>query len=143
MTTENANQIATTDDIDPVVARLRESKIKSEEDDLRSADIEGKAWAENYAEAIELRRLEIVRETSDNWPITFLGEVFAHDSMNAFEAFVFAIRPDHAGDRDCAAAFWREVFGDEGFDPGEHFNEFVQRFADAALEVWDRVKDQL
>ncbi len=117
-----------------VVARLRASKRSLQSDRSKAGFAQGKAWAENYAEAVELERLEkqihAQEHTSFDW----------NNAYSSGENFAFVIAPEDDGDREVAERFWSvfdrgpELSGDPGF---------VNGFAEGAMEVWDRVKDEL
>jgi hypothetical protein len=125
-----------------VIERLRASKQEAESQEYKTGWDAGKKWAEKYAEVPELRRLETWLDDSDIEQGGRYDLVFPE--INAFDAaehLAFAIRPDDQS-RSGAKEFWEnavdEALRDEIAQP-----ECLRGFVEGAIDVWNKVKDQL
>jgi hypothetical protein len=126
--------------MDDIVARLRVSKRRVDDEQYQEGEKVGRAWVEEDAEADELENLE-------RWLLIYRGNedaIFRDDLNHAYssaELTVFGIWPDRDGDRSAAEEFWEERLGDDA-SAAEHV-QFVRGFVDGALDMWRKVKDQL
>lgn len=129
-------------DMKDVATRLRTSKQKSEDMYVKRGRLDGQDWAKNSAEAEELERLAAYDAAFASQSIRSFESVPNASAYGEDEHFVFVIRPDDDGERRAARDFWEELLSDDA----EVFTgqpAYIQAFADAALEVWNEVKDQL
>ena len=127
-----------TSDMTEVVDRLRVSKCKFESEQYQTGHQAGQAWAKDTAEVVELIRLEYWRnQYASDWDRIFQDS--ANVALPAADYFVSAIQAEPPVKRRDVRDFWESV------DPGtpSPVGEFVHGFADGALSVWDKVKDQL
>jgi hypothetical protein len=108
-----------------------------EGDDYSRGHDAGRRWAMDEAHDDELIRLANREEEAGN----YLEEgrvLFGQSARGAQEDFVFTINPDTYGDRRASEEFWEWHSGMQ--DPSR---EFVQGFAEGALEVWNDAADQI
>ncbi|NLF30855.1 MAG: hypothetical protein GX591_08210 [Planctomycetes bacterium] len=131
-------------ELQAVIDRLHESKLRDEGEGYVAGLAAGQAWAARYASAAELANLDAWRYAGRRRPP---GE--------AAEAFYFIMSRDLACDTARATAFWedREVKaclgqvesaawgGGEGSFPPP--TPFVNGFAQGALELWHKVKEYI
>jgi hypothetical protein len=122
-----------------VIARLKASRARTNEEARLRGREKGRAWASDQAEADELERL-------DEWT----GGRF--DQHRSWADFLMDRRDGsevYGRDHDLAEAisrqdgeeFWGPVLGDD--DSDRHLNPFLVGFVEGAIEVWDEVKGQL
>ena len=120
-----------------VIERLRTSKRQAESEDYQHGWNLGQEWAEKYASAPELIRLE-------KWSSE---PIYAVDEMcNAFtadELLAFSIHPEDQT-RSGAKVFWECAIGpDELSQEKLSLPEFLRGFVEGAIDVWDKVKNQI
>lgn len=123
--------------MEDVVQRLRASKMASDSDTRKAGREAGREWAANEAAAEELQRLQACFDREQHH-----DRVFIVPDGNAFcgaECLVFVIRPELGNDRQDAADFWESALGDQDTPT----DEFVQGFAEGALQLWAEVEAQL
>jgi hypothetical protein len=120
-----------------VIERLKISKQASDSASLNEGERDGREWAERKAEAKQLERLEAAYNATGGW--WFQGG--STSAYAAAELFYFIIEPDDDGDRSAANDFWTRWFHEER--PALPDDEYVNGFADGALDLWQGVKDQL
>lgn len=133
--------------MDHVVERLRASRRECVTSLFETGFMEGRMWAEEVAEEIELRRLERARLTAksqmnfgyNNWLLGLRDK----PNISPRAAFVYCIRPT---DYDVLYEegidnFWEEVL--EVSAPESDESEFVHGFADGALSIWEEVANKL
>lgn len=126
--------------MDDVIQRLRASKTSSENELYQEGFEVGQQWAKEDAEAIELKRLQNLRDhLAMAWEGCF--DPASQQTYNASQWVVFAIRPETDKDRHAAEEFWGDVLVDE-FPKAEE-DQFVRGFAEGALEVWAEVSPHL
>jgi len=112
-----------------VIARLKASQEKSNAKFFAQGEIDGRKWSENWAEAIELKRLETALD-SGYWDF---------EEEGSGNLFCLLVKPGMRGDQRGIADFWADVTGErEVPEP-----VYIQGFASGAMEVWNRVKDQI
>ncbi|MFI5380655.1 MAG: hypothetical protein ACHRHE_15260, partial [Tepidisphaerales bacterium] len=121
------------DSMKSVIERLKASKELCDAQEQSAGWKAGVAWAKSRATAGQLKRLEKARDPSNDWSFG-VGDSAYSDA----ERFCFIIDPDNDGDRANAAQFW-EIIGDRVVPDAE----FVQAFAEGAMEVWERVQGEL
>lgn len=127
--------------MDDVIERLRASKRQSAHKTAGEGAEAGRQWAKHRAEAIHLERLDRMRGRSGHyWDQTFDDNV-GQSAYSGAELFVFAIEPEHDKNRTAASDFWGEELGDEW--RGIAVGNYVQAFADGALEIWDEVSGKI
>jgi hypothetical protein len=125
---------------------LRASLRQSEDAEFKAGFAVGKEWAENQAEAVQLKRLdalyEILSQNPDphvDWESSFVGDKWHFRSV---AEWLFAeIKGFSAEETDRFAAddFWQQQYGEN--PPAE--GESLRGFAEGALEVWWAVEKQL
>jgi hypothetical protein len=119
------------------VERLRASKLKFDEEQYTAGERDGREWAVERAEAEELIRLAAWKnQCSRDW-----DAMFQSDDQSAYgpsQNLVFAIWPEHNGDREPAGEFWEGESGNEY--PAD---EYLRGFANAAIEAWEEIEPQL
>jgi hypothetical protein len=120
-----------------VIARLKASKSKASSKLKTAGRDAGNEWAKERAEVEELRKLEDMTDDDWNWG-AFLRPP-ADEAYSPGERLVFALRPGDDGDRQAVDRFFRG-YADE---PAYHEPDFIEGFAEGAMELWDAVKDQL
>ena len=131
--------------MDDVVERLRASKRKMDSEEYQHGYENGRAWANDTAEAAELERLESLEEGLKNqpvygWEFFFDSQAHPNSAYSTAEDLYFALQPNDQEDRDRDAAkdFWESAAGDS-----ELSDSYVRGFAEGALQVWRQVKPQL
>jgi hypothetical protein len=93
--------------MDDIVTRLRASKRRVEDEHYQQGDATGREWVKDQAEADELMCLERWKaKIGWEWDRLFTDDLVA-------ELVVFAVWPEHDGDRGMANHFWEEVLGDD------------------------------
>jgi hypothetical protein len=120
-----------------IINRLRETKVQATNDSRDIGEQAGKQWAEEYATAMELQRLESLR-----------------DHLGTFDDFL--TRPDASNDlakiilgEQVSSQISTDLFWDENYgDSDEHVawrqsDGFAFGFATGALRVWNQVKGSL
>ncbi len=119
--------------VDPkVIERLRESKSIHGDEMRRLGAQDGKAWAEEHAEAHELERLADRLADFRNDP--------SIDSK--VDYLTWALCP--ADDVSAEMQFFKDVVsGDEATEHYAFSIDYLESFAEAACEVWHAVKGQL
>jgi hypothetical protein len=127
-----------TKNMQDVIDRLRASNMADLSEKQSSGSRAGREWAKSKAEAAELKRLQRALDVaSPNQPEPFVdNDGSAHSGA---EVFVFTIRPEFNRNRAEANDFWSWAIGDDDLPEGE----FVQAFAEGAVEVWQEVQDKL
>jgi hypothetical protein len=121
-----------------VINRLRASNAKFVSEEYESGYGPGERWARNSAEVAEFKQLEDWRSVAGGeWDESFSDE--DGSAYSVAEHFVFKVRPDDDGDRTAARDFWKE----QDFEIEDCNAEFVRGFAEGALRVWDKVKDEI
>jgi hypothetical protein len=123
-----------------VIERLRASKQESETQEFQAGWDAGRAWAEKYAEVSELKRLEAWRDDRSKDECRY--EVPQGNAFDAAEHLAFALCPgdqSHSGARE----FWECAVGDNVPHDDIAQPEFLRGFVEGALDVWDKVKDQI
>jgi hypothetical protein len=110
---------------------------RDESDDYSRGHDAGRLWAMDEAQDDELIRLVTWKDEAGNHSEDGL-DLFGQSARGPHEDFVFTINPDMDGDGRATEAFWEWHSGMQ--DPS---GEFVQGFADGALEVWNEVADQI
>lgn len=126
------------------IERLRASKARSNAGARQEGLDNGREWAMNHAEAIELEELARARKRAQRTGQSFESLFEGERSSTAYtpgELFVFMITPENDGSRSAAAEFWEGVLGDDVLSPHELM--YVVGFAEGALEVWNEVEGQL
>ncbi len=132
-----------------VIERLRASKRESQGAEYQHGSSCGQDWARNWAEAVELERLERLHdERSDgrrscNWNDFFDSTVGTFRYSTA-ERLYFDIHPEVEEDWEQAREFWEVAVGHDGEAKALlESDDFLRGFAEGALDVWLAVKDQL
>lgn len=130
-------------DMSDVIARLRESKRQSSSAAYKEGFECGQAWVEDYAESDQLDKLQCLfeerRSDSYTWEDYFNSNC-GSSAYTVAERLAFVIEPQSDGDSSEAAFFWEGVAGD---DAPLDKDDWVRGFAEGALDIWGRVKDQL
>jgi hypothetical protein len=101
-----------------------------ESDDYSRGHDAGRQWAMEEAQADELIRLANWKEEAGNHSEDGLV-LFGQSAREPQDDFIFTINPDTYGDRRESEAFWEWHSGMQC--PS---GEFVQGFAEGALEIW-------
>jgi hypothetical protein len=114
----------------------RAANDQHESDDYSRGHDAGRLWAMDEAHDDELIRLAGWKDVAGNHAEDGLV-LFGQSAHRAREDFVYTINPDMHGDRRASEAFWEWHSGTQ--DPS---GEFVQGFAEGALEVWNEAADQ-
>jgi hypothetical protein len=131
-------------DMKDVAIRLRASKHKLSGVRYKDGFRAGQRWAKDTADAEELERLEGVRNCRSPGEWASWWHIKTRGGIGPCDRFIHAITPPHpeAGGREVVGNFWE---GHGGFDWEERSfdGDFVQGFAEGALDIWDRVKDEL
>jgi hypothetical protein len=126
--------------MDRVIERLRQSQNKAASEEYTNGRKAGRAWASDHANITQLKRLAKARDPIHDW-------CFGADPTAAYssaECFVFIIEPDDRGDRQAVNLFWESVLGSDETDVRiQGSDDFVQGFAEAAVELWEEVQDKL
>ena len=78
------------------------------------------------------------RTEGHDWHWWFRPEVSAHAP---YRRLMHVIDPSTQDDRQAARERWQQIVGEDQFRTNDP--DFVQAFAEGALELWDEVKDQL
>jgi hypothetical protein len=122
--------------MEDVVERLRKSRRESDSEQYRSGRQAGKLWASDWADAVQLKRIERLHDTlrhglSYDWDWWFTST----DQRFVPRSFAEEIEPDNE-----YREFW-QVISDT--DPDNLSDEFVKGVAEGALDVWLEVKDLL
>ena len=120
-----------------VVKRLRDSKARGQEAAKSEGFAAGQTWARDKAEAAELQALENAYDPVYGWGFGSPGSAYSDA-----EAFFFMISPESDRDRRAAEEFWETILGEQSARIA-YSDDFVQGFAEGAMDVWDEVKDQL
>ena len=126
--------------MEDVIQRLRVSRAKTDEQSDEEGREAGQGWAKDFAEAIELERLEKTKLACGyDW-----GKLFdpRMSDCNPQVDFVHWIRPEAKDDSNAVESFWEEALGDDDRDKADDPG-FVFAFIEGALEVWGEVKGKL
>lgn len=125
-------------EMNDVIQRLRASKIESDNQCYASGYAEGQDWAANIAAADELHRLKRLKEqcSGNDWHTIFSATGQWDPSFLSN-----AIAPDTKDTKFAFDEFWEMCLGDNSERIWEP--EFAKGFADGAIDVWSKVKDQL
>ncbi len=112
---------------------MRESNERWGSAERQAGKETGARWAKTEAEAIELRRLAEAVEAEDG-----VHNALAAPGERVAAVFFNTVFPgeDSRVDR---GGFWRGWADDDG----RLSDEYVEGFAEGALEVWDAVEDKL
>jgi hypothetical protein len=123
-----------------VIERLRASKRESETQEYQTGWDAGKEWTEKYAEVSQLKRLEAWRDDGSQDECRY--EVSRGNAFDAAEHLAFALCP---GEKSCSEAreFWDCAVGDDVPHDDIAQPEFLRGFVEGALDVWNKVKDQI
>jgi hypothetical protein len=121
-----------------VIARLKASRTRTNEEARLRGREKGLAWARETAETVELERL-------DQWTG---GRFDHHGSWADFLMDRGDGNEVYGRDHDLAEAvarkdgdeFWSSVLGDD--DSDRYLNPFLVGFVEGAIEVWGAVKGQ-
>ena len=116
---------------DEVVARLRNSQRAARSTQNQDGYKAGAFWAQRLATA---RQLELLAKDASQYPYDESRESPAH-------AVAVAVNPDEANRHDATAAFWGNILGVSWRAAVR--GDYVGGFVDGALDVWDKVKDEL
>ena len=119
-----------------VIQRLKASKQMTDNDTAKRGFAEGQDWAKQHAEAIQLKQLSEARDRNHDWSFDVGGSAYG-----PAERFFFIIDPAADGDREQAVDFWQQILGDDAEQLTE--SEFVQAFAEGAMNIWAQVEDKL
>lgn len=124
-----------------VLSRLKKAGEIENRETLEAADERGRWWAMNRASPRQLLRLEAYVEAGRRGGGPFVGQPMAPWGHSAYLAFaVYGCSPD----QEAVERFWVEdVRLDTELMAELDDTEFLEAFVDAALVVWDEVKDQL
>ena len=123
-----------------VIERLRVSKRESESEDFQNGWNYGKEWAEECAEVSELKRLETWFDDQNFNECRY--EVNEGNAFDAADCLAFVLCP-HDQSRSGAQEFWNSAVGDDVPRDDIARPEFLRGFVEGALNVWDKVQDQL
>jgi hypothetical protein len=126
-------------DLADAVARLRASRLESEEADYRAGHDAGRVWALNRATYPELQRAaELDTDLSDLQG----GGGFRTSDYVAFAVRGIDLQDGYMDAMDSANIFWEEAgFSSAAVDAkGE---DFLRGFLDGAGEIWQAVRAQL
>lgn len=122
-------------DMQDVVTRLRATRAAAEGEQYLKGRTAGEEWAKTHAEADQLERLAEFRETCAGSQYTF--EDYFTMEVNApldhAGWIAAAIHPPQGPDDPASLAF--DMFGENYTD------DYVRGFVDAAVEVWEKVKE--
>jgi len=129
--------------MEDVVERLRKSKRDHASERYKEGEEAGRHWANNDAEAHELRRLEDFCQSlwSENgWDDYFSDPEGSYGTSQGLALTMLDIDLRMTGEHPRAAAedFWECAVGSEELD-----NDFLKGFSEAAIGVWQEVKGQL
>lgn len=128
-----------------VLERLRASKRKGETMDYQAGYNLGKRWAEQSAEASELQHLEELRNELAAQPQHDWDDFFDFSEPSVYgpdEGLYFAMHPEADKDRRAAEDFWQCVVGNS-IRESANTGTFLKGFAEAAIDVWLSVRDEL
>jgi hypothetical protein len=121
-----------------VIQRLRASTHASNDQEFNSGFSAGQQWAEREAAASDLKRLDGFHfQARHDWS-TFFDSNAGSSAYTTAERLYTVFNPD-ADPRD-AGEFWCPIVG-EGKE--HESDQWVRGFAEGALNVWWKVKDQL
>ncbi len=124
--------------MEDVIQRLRASDLEAQSEQARSGHEAGQEWAKGTAEATELRRLAKYMENSENQG-TFSG----YKDQEAAQLFYDAVMlpSGESSEWSDVTDFWEDTLGLSADDYRN--SDFVDGFAEGALEVWREVQDKL
>lgn len=131
-----------TDDLLPVIARLRDSRDSFERAEYREGFEQGQKWVtgdhEHVATYHELERIE-------NWRISLdkaeWFRMFTGDARDPEPIFVQLVRPDEDNSQD-SSEFWNDILDDpDGTRLPDR--QWLRGFIEGALSVWSEIKGQL
>ena len=123
-----------------VIERLQKSKRESETQEFQSGWDVGKKWAKEYADVSELKRLETWIDDERLSECRY--EPPENNVFDAADLLAFALCPydkSHSGSRE----LWMRAVDDDVQTHDIVQPEFLRGFVEGALDVWDKVKDQL
>jgi hypothetical protein len=127
-------------DMQDVVNRLRASLKDHEGKEYTAGHEAGEQWANSTAEASELKRLsKFQAKCGRDWDDFFDESMDPNCAYSIQERLFFAINPDADGDRGAASEFAETISGNDGDIGGA----WLKGFAEGAIAVWEKVKDQL
>jgi len=125
--------------MEDVIQRLRASKLEGDSEAKQGGREAGREWATHTAEAGELTRLErYVKDCREVDPFIMTED----DGYRGAHVFVHVVVPEAKDDRDLMRETLEILFDTAGQDEPP-MDEFVQGFADGALDVWGEVKDKI
>jgi hypothetical protein len=124
------------------IERLKASKRKTDDTRYLEGSEAGKAWAMNEAEAEELQNLDSFREGCESeggWEEWFATPKWNAAFSNAEHiAFVALGVIDGEWDRTEADQFLAQAMDEKQID-----DQFLRGFVDGALEIWEKVKEEI
>ncbi len=123
-----------------VVERLRDSVLRTRDEEAAKGRKDGCDWARNEADALQLQRLADARDQAGHEWRQWFGLDGASSSHCAAEIFLAIIDPEEA-DRHQVSGFWEDVLGEDIGKVQE--DEYVFAFANGALQLWDVVLDAI
>jgi hypothetical protein len=127
--------------MDDVIERLRGSLRQHETETYKEGFEFGQEWAQNTAEAGELKRLErAIEQHARDWGTTF--EVCEHQSggMSARQ-WVYSLACPADSERNNENDFWEAAIGDDLSPLDEP--QFVRGFAEGAADIWRQLKTRV
>jgi hypothetical protein len=125
------------------IQRLRASKLRDEDAEYQTGENAGREWAENMAEARELRRLEKLLDgpaASDDW--TWDDDSWDECGVASYVLGVMLNLKDDDGhyraDPMHSAGFWKEILEDKYPD-----GSLIEGFVEGAVAFWREVEEQM
>jgi len=127
-----------------VIERLRVSKRQAGTEDYKAGYQEGEDWAKSSAEARELGRLEEMRQRLATEPIYgwdfFFDSTQGDRSYTTAQSLLFEIHPEDDKDVSASEEFWECAVAEESYHQLSS-DQFLQGFAEGALNLWLEVKE--
>lgn len=117
-----------------VIARLKASKIESEDEDSRLLYNAGRQWAESTASYPELRRAARMHEDDERWG----GRYDAYGAP----VYIACEIMDVDADRNEGEAFWENA-GVKLLDEYYEDDNLIRKFLEGAASVWHEVESKL
>lgn len=126
-----------------VMQRLRASKLRGQDERTKAGHTAGVAWARSSAEVSQLESLSAFLERLDGEPSgrdEFFSDYYGSSAFSTAERLFKKIEVNEyeKNDRGAAAAFWKDVAGEEKLD-----DAFLRGFAEGVESFWVEVRDQL
>jgi len=119
--------------MDSVIARLKASKEKSDDEHFQRGKADGLEWAREHAEWTDLISIDRVFNSEHQGP----DNVYCEHFQNTFEE---ALSPDNSDDFD-REYFWSTHAGDDWKTLVDV--SYLRGFVEGSLEVYEEVKDKV